>query len=1013
MKHRSSSFKLIASCLLVGATLPGLGHSCPPPQSVPWGYVDTPANGASNLAGAINVAGWALSPNQAATAVRIYRNRLPAEQYYQTILGLQLVYIGDATFVPGSRPDVAACYPTPPYTYGAKAGWGYQILSNALPGTNTPPKMGNGQYTITAIATGGSTTSVLGQRTITVNNDASIKPFGTLDTPASGQTLTGSSSPVSGWALTPQPKMILNNGTSLQLYIDGQLVDYPTYGQSRPDVSGLFPNYANSYAPGGSSLPSKFDPSGYAAGLHTIAWSVWDNYGVGEGLGSRYWIATPTITGFSPTTAAPGTEVTVSGGSFGNQQGVVEVNGAVVIPTQWTMKSIKFLVPPNATQGPITIRVGDYVGTSSQQLVISAPPLVVPTVWKGINYSPRRHSYPRMLYDWYTFDAAAGMLVKDMVAGDLTRLKDNGVNVLHLYLWDRTHLKKYSGGAEPSGFYSCSSDPSTNPTQTPAQWAALHEFLSLAEARNLFVALHFANQCVKDRIKSPGVSTDETIANEYVTWMNYFVSGLSPTHRNILFWGLNWSWDPVPYPEARNDDGNSPEVWGRSYKGLDDAVKNANQTYAMQATVGVGLKMWFMDPAPSCVNPCPPYPQSRSVSTILPRPAGGYAWNYAESQIIAKRMRDELTLRYGFQKDPDYYMPQGYAPNTSDLRAALFALASGPVSGGISVPVSKMFIHEFATSSSAADAPNGTSMLTASMEDSQLPSATLDGQSQWLKNALCAYTGLGINKFAYWAMYDPYELWSQTPWNLTGHGLAWQGFWGLINRAGTDKPSWAALTNYYKSNSLSCPAAPTPVLALKPEGDYYTIAQPLRVTWAAADVTSLRLNSYTDRRSFDCRSLTETLIGSHPTELLGSCAYGIAGPFYDPSTPSGQIITLTGDNGLANSVSVSSAITIGRGPVVSVVLNEVGTPTITTTSTITVHGKGFSKEGGNTFQFVRPGYPDVWMWKLNPGGFDFTETELTQITAPLGNRLAPGSWSLRVRNNYSGDPSVEFPVFVN
>ena len=608
MKHTPACRRLVFVLFLLSAGLPGQMAACPPPQSVPWGNVDTPTNGASNLAGAINVSGWALSPNPAATTVKIYRNRLPTEQTYQTILGLQLVYIGDATFVLGARPDVANCYPT--FTYGNRAGWGYLMLSNALPGTNSPPVMGNGQYTITAIATGGGTASLLGQKIITVNNAASIKPFGTLDAPASGQILTSSSFSVNGWALTPQPKMILNNGTSLELMVDGQIIDHPSYGQPRPDVFGIFPNYANSYGPGGSSLPSKFDPTSYAAGLHSIAWIVWDNYGVAEGLGSRYWTATPTISSFSPSPAAPGTEVTVVGGSFGIQQGLVKVNDTIITPTQWTMKSIKFIVPPNATAGPITITVGDYVGTSSQPLQIVTP-IAIPTVWKGITYSPRRHSYFRMLYDWYTFDATAGMLVKDMAALDLERLRVNGFNVLHLYLWDKTALKMVNAG-EPSGFYSCAqapyTDSSVDPRLTPGasgntQWAALEEFLALAEAKNLFVALHFANGCVKQRIiHSSSSAEDAAISAEHVSWMNYFVNGLSPNHRNILFWGLNWSWDPEPYPGVRGD-GNSPEAWGRSYKGLDDAVKNANQTYGMQAAVGVGLKMWFTDPSQPLLPP--------------------------------------------------------------------------------------------------------------------------------------------------------------------------------------------------------------------------------------------------------------------------------------------------------------------------------------------------------------------------------------------------------------------------
>jgi len=46
---------------------------------------------------------------------------------------------------------------------------------------------------------------------------------------------------------------------------------------------------------------------------------------------------------------------------------------------------------------------------------------VVPTTWKGINYSPRRHSYFRMLYDWYTWDSIAGKYVYQMVESPADR----------------------------------------------------------------------------------------------------------------------------------------------------------------------------------------------------------------------------------------------------------------------------------------------------------------------------------------------------------------------------------------------------------------------------------------------------------------------------------------------------------------------------------------------------------------------------------------------------------------
>ena len=87
----------------------------------------------------------------------------------------------------------------------------------------------------------------------------------------------------------------------------------------------------------------------------------------------------------------------------------------------------------------LSLATGIHLGFSlSASAAVPYPP---PTKWKGINYSPKRHSYFRMLYDWYSYDTTAGQYVYQMVDNDLTRLSQNGYNVLHLYLWDRNLLK--------------------------------------------------------------------------------------------------------------------------------------------------------------------------------------------------------------------------------------------------------------------------------------------------------------------------------------------------------------------------------------------------------------------------------------------------------------------------------------------------------------------------------------------------------------------------------------------
>ncbi len=46
-----------------------------------------------------------------------------------------------------------------------------------------------------------------------------IKPFGDIDSPASGVTISGNLYRVNGWLLTPQPNTISFDGSTISLYI--------------------------------------------------------------------------------------------------------------------------------------------------------------------------------------------------------------------------------------------------------------------------------------------------------------------------------------------------------------------------------------------------------------------------------------------------------------------------------------------------------------------------------------------------------------------------------------------------------------------------------------------------------------------------------------------------------------------------------------------------------------------------------------------------------------------------
>ena len=109
-------------------------------------------------------------------------------------------------------------------------------------------------------------------------------PFGTLDTPSQGQTVSGTILNW-GWALTPQPASISTDGSTIDVVVDNVVVGHPTFGLDRSDVASLFPNYANTHSAVGYFT---IDTTTLTNGVHTIAWVVRDSLGRAQGIGSRY-----------------------------------------------------------------------------------------------------------------------------------------------------------------------------------------------------------------------------------------------------------------------------------------------------------------------------------------------------------------------------------------------------------------------------------------------------------------------------------------------------------------------------------------------------------------------------------------------------------------------------------------------------------------------------------------------------------------------------------------------------
>jgi hypothetical protein len=250
-----------------------------PGAAPPFGSFDTPVTGAANLQGAIPVTGWALD-DVGVAKVEIWRDPVSGE----TPTPNGKVFIGNATFVSGARPDVQAIYPS--YPQSDRAAWGYMLLTNMLPNQNNGgPVGGNGAFTLYAyLYDDYGNVVALSPKTITCNNASANKPFGTIDTPGQGATVSGTLNNF-GWALTPGTPMIPTNGSTIEVHVDGNLLGTAQYNLPRSDIQTLFPGYTNT---DGAIGFFSIDTTQLTNGVHTIFWIVTDDHGRSDGIGSRY-----------------------------------------------------------------------------------------------------------------------------------------------------------------------------------------------------------------------------------------------------------------------------------------------------------------------------------------------------------------------------------------------------------------------------------------------------------------------------------------------------------------------------------------------------------------------------------------------------------------------------------------------------------------------------------------------------------------------------------------------------
>jgi hypothetical protein len=309
--------------------------------TVPFGLVDTPLQNATGQVGAIGVTGWVLD-DVGIRSVTIYRNCLAFEPPTNCVVvnGVNVVYIGDATLVSGARTDIEAAFPA--YPQASRAAWGYMLLTSMLPHVQNQQMFGGqGSLTLSVLAE-----DMEGHRkwlgrdflsisppvtdqtptTFTMANDTITKPFGAIDTPTQGQTVSGGFWNA-GWTLTPDGNTTADagdilmpvTGASQSVLIDGMVVGtLGAYNQCRgtvgfvvpagvycnDDVSNIFGNptpqapftprtanvtkHRNLDAGRGPIGAYWLDTTRLSNGVHTIVWVAYDSEGRGEGIGSRY-----------------------------------------------------------------------------------------------------------------------------------------------------------------------------------------------------------------------------------------------------------------------------------------------------------------------------------------------------------------------------------------------------------------------------------------------------------------------------------------------------------------------------------------------------------------------------------------------------------------------------------------------------------------------------------------------------------------------------------------------------
>jgi hypothetical protein len=278
-----------------------------PLPALPFGNMDTPLDNAT-VSGSIAITGWAID-NIEVLRVELWRDRHstdPAAPLGGADVRAGKIFIGNASFVEGARPDIEGLYPTAPRA--SRGGWGYIMLTRGLVWD------GQGAFKLHAYVVDAEANIVsLGSKTITINNATSLKPFGAIDTPGQGETVSGMYNNF-GWVIPSKGSTI--SQANVQVYIDNVFVGNPGGLSRRTDLDAAFGPLGFDTSQANRVLT--IDTTQFSNGVHTIGWLVTDSSGQADGVGSRF-IRIQNSAQTTHTTPAASSSSTTGGGGGGKR----------------------------------------------------------------------------------------------------------------------------------------------------------------------------------------------------------------------------------------------------------------------------------------------------------------------------------------------------------------------------------------------------------------------------------------------------------------------------------------------------------------------------------------------------------------------------------------------------------------------------------------------------------------------------------------------------------------------